>query len=79
MIRWSVFFLAAAMTVAAAVPKLASADQKKPVKTTTTSSGSIKGDTTDQGHEKWIFQSSPLRGSTGPTVPPKPTQGSIHR
>jgi hypothetical protein len=77
MARWSAFLITA-MVIALVVSNVAFADQKKPVKTTTTSSGSIKGDTTDQGHEKWIFQSSP-RGSTGSTVLPKPTQGSIHR
>jgi hypothetical protein len=76
MARWSAFLITA-MVIAVAVPNVASADQKKPVKTTTTSSGSIKGDTTDQGHDKWN-QSSP-RGSTGPTVPPKPTQDNSHK
>jgi hypothetical protein len=44
-----------------------------------TTSGGIKGDTTDQGHEKWLQSSSPTRGSTGPTVLPKPTQGNTHK
>jgi hypothetical protein len=65
MARWSAF-LTTAMIVALAVPNVAFADQKKPIKTTTTS-GTITH--RKAGKEQQEF----LRASTGPTVPPKPS------
>jgi hypothetical protein len=65
------------MIVALAVPNVAFADQKKPIKTTTTS-GTITH--RKAGEQGGITLAAPkLGGSTGPIVPPKPTQGNIHR
>jgi hypothetical protein len=71
------------------VPNVAFADQKKPTKTTTTSLGSVKGESQADKHKDWIevppkpvgstLATPKLGGSTGPTVPPKPTQANTNR
>jgi hypothetical protein len=87
-------FVTAAIAIALAVPNVAFADQKKPIKTTTTSStitvrkagkeqqeylrGSI-GPTVPPKPVGSTLAAPKLGGSTGPTVPPRPTQGNVNR
>jgi hypothetical protein len=93
MARWGIF-VTTAIAVALAVPNVAFADQKKPIKSTTTS-GTISVRKAGKDQQEYLRGSTgptvppkpvggaiaapKLGGSTGPTVPPKPTQGNINR